>query len=224
MARLNKAPLTFRLEDVMKKVLLTAFEAHVPQYAYSAQSVADTLHGTQEGKIHIYSRLIEETFFDSIEAVCLAMTDFKPDVIIMMGESIGQSLITLERIAHNFNESQGDWLHDINEMNVNNEFTSMSGPMAYASQLPIQVMLNEMREQGVPANISDSNGAAYGNHVFYGVLHYLAIHKLSIPSGWINLPMLPQKAALPEYIGQPSMSLHTCVEGIRLAIKAICER
>ncbi|WP_299002392.1 hypothetical protein [uncultured Shewanella sp.] len=208
----------------MKKVLLTAFEAHAPRYTYSAQSVADTLHGTQEGKIHIYSRLIEETLFNSIEAVCLAMTDYKPDVIIMMGESTGQSLITLERIAHNFNEEKGDSIHDTtNEMNANNAkntLTSMSGPVAYASQLPIQRMLNEMREKGVPVSISDSNGAVYGNHVFYGVLHYLAIHQLSIPSGWINLPMLPQKAALPEYIGQPSMSLHTCVEGVKFAIKA----
>ncbi|WP_299491239.1 hypothetical protein [uncultured Shewanella sp.] len=204
----------------MKKVLLIGFEAHAPRYTYSAQSVVDTLHGLQQGKIRIYSRLIKETFFDSVDAVCMAMTEFKPDVVLMMGEYIGANIITLERIAHNFNDMKAHSMIDTSDLNEDNAFTAKSGPVAYMSSLPLNTMVKMMRSNGVPADISNSNGTLYGNHVFYGVLHYLSIHQLSTPVGWLNLPMLPEKATLPEYLGQPSMSLHTCIEGVKLAIQA----
>lgn len=57
----------------------------------------------------------------------------------------------------------------------------------------------------------------------YGVLHYIATHRIPIRAGWIYLPPLPVTAALEKNLGMPSMAVETQIEGVKAAIPAAVE-
>ena len=129
-------------------------------------------------------------------------------------------MITIERIAQNFNDSTRYQLKDNNGVSMQGERTVPGGPAGIWSTLPLRAMLGAMRASGVPCDISDAAGTFCCNHLMYGVLHYLETNKIDVRAGWIHLPHLPKVAALPEKLGQPSMSLETAVLGVMVGIEA----
>ena len=76
-----------------------------------------------------------------------------------------------------------------------------------------------MLDAGVPAKVSNSAGTFVCNHLFYGLMHYLAAEGNIRRGGFIHVPYLPEQAA--RLGGQPSMALETMVRGLEAAIGAI---
>jgi pyroglutamyl-peptidase len=82
-------------------------------------------------------------------------------------------------------------------------------------------MVLAMREEGIPADISDAPGTLMCNHMMYGVLHAIAERELPVRAGWVHLPALPSVAAREENLGEPSMTIETSATGLRAAIAAV---
>ncbi|WP_444935685.1 pyroglutamyl-peptidase I [Microbulbifer sp. JMSA004] len=204
----------------MAKVLLTGFEPFGNTPINPAESVMRMLDGTRIANGDIHGHLIPNNFFESIEVVTDAIEKTEPQLVVMLGEYSGRAIITAERIAQNYNDSTRYNLKDNRGVEMQGEPTVQNGPVAYHSTLPIRAMVMAMRDIGVPADISDTAGTFCCNHMMYGALHYIATNQLNIPAGWIHLPQLPQIAALPENIGNPSMSKETAALGIQAAIEA----
>ena len=173
------------------------------------------------GRYH--RKVAPSLFFKSIEVVKDAITEVKPDVVIMLGEYGGRSMITVERIAQNSNDSSRYNLADNNGVVLQGEPTVPGGPVAYYTTLPIRAMVKAMRDAGIPSDISDTPGTNICNHLMYGILHYIAMSKLPIRAGWIHLPHLPSVAAMEQNLGAPSMSLDTSVSGVKVGIQAVLE-
>lgn len=204
----------------MKTVLLTGFEAFGNTPVNPAESVTRALNGIQTGDAEIRGIVVPNNFFESIDVVCNAIADFKPCLVVMMGEYGGRATITVERIAQNFNDSTRYQLEDNRGVALQGELTVPDGPVAYRSTLPLRAMVAAMRSAGIPADISDTAATFCCNHLMYGVLHYLCTSEMDIPAGWIHLPHLPEIAALPDNLGAPSMSCETAAKGVRTAIEA----
>jgi pyroglutamyl-peptidase len=207
----------------MTSILLTGFEAFGNTPINPAECVAEELDGKTIGGARIHGRVVPSVFFKCIDTVRSAMDELQPDAVIMMGEYGGRSMITVERIAHNLNDCTRYQLADNEGCSLQDTKTAPDGPVAYFTSLPIRAMVRQMRDSGIPADISDTPGTVCCNHLMYGILHHIATRGLSVRAGWIHLPHLPEVAAKEENLGAPSMSVETSVAGVSAAIKAVVE-
>jgi pyroglutamyl-peptidase len=75
-------------------------------------------------------------------------------------------------------------------------------------------MREAMLAAGVAAEVSQTAGTFVCNHVFYGLMHELAINRRlqGTRGGFIHVPWLPGQ-------GQPSMSLDKIVAGLKAGIE-----
>jgi pyroglutamyl-peptidase len=202
-------------------VLLTGYEAFGHTPINPAEQVARALDGKRVENSTIIGRVIPNVFFKAIDVVRAAMDELHPEVVVMMGEYGGRAVITVERIAHNLNDSTRYGLADNDGCALQGQPTVAGGPVAYYTTLPIRAMVKAMRQAGVPSDISDTPGTFCCNHLMYGILHHIAQAGLPVRAGWIHLPYLPSTAALEENLGAPSMSVEISAAGVLTAIRAI---
>ena len=82
-------------------------------------------------------------------------------------------------------------------------------------------MVNEMKNNGIPASVSNTAGTFVCNHVMYGVLYLVDKKYPNIRAGFIHVPYIPaQVVDKPE---KPSMSTIDISKGLELSIKAAVE-
>lgn len=205
----------------MRTILLTGFEAFGNTPVNPAEQVASHLDGRRIDGAEIVTRIVPNTFFKCIDVVRGAITEVEPQAVVMMGEYGGRSMVTVERIAQNFNDGARYGLRDNDNVLLQGDLTVPDGPAAYNATLPLRAMVRAMRDAGIPADISDAAGTFCCNHLMYGILHHIAANDLAIPAGWIHLPHLPEVAALEDNLGAPSMSMMTAAEGVSAALAAI---
>jgi len=205
----------------MRSVLLTGFEAFGTTPINPAEQVARHLDGETVGGAKIVSRIVPNTFFTCIDVVKAAISELRPDVVVMMGEYGGRAMITVERIAQNLNDGARYGLRDNDGKLLQDVLTVPDGPAAYRATLPIRAMVRTMRDAGIPSDISDTAATFCCNHLMYGVLHHIAVEGLDLRAGWVHLPHLPEVAALEQNLGAPSMSVATSAAGLRACIAAI---
>ncbi len=205
----------------MTTILATGFGAFGKTVINPAKLVAKALDGSSIGGARIVSRIMPNTFFKSVDAAQAAIAEIHPDIVVMMGEYGGRSMITVERIAQNLNDSSRYELADNDGKILMDTPTVPGGPVAYYATLPIRAMVKAMRRSGIPADISDTPGTFVCNHLMYGVLHHIAANNLPIRAGWIHLPFLPITAVMEINLGAPSMSLETSVAGVTAGVQAV---
>lgn len=204
----------------MSTVLLTGYGPFANTPVNPAEKVARALDGERLGEAQIVSRIIPNNFFEAVDIVTAAVDELSPALVVMMGEFGGRSMITVERIAINYNDSTRYGLTDNQGRSLQGEPTIPGGPAGIYATAPIRAMVQAMREAGVPSDISDTPGTFGCNHLMYGVLYYLQDKGLDTKGAWVHLPALPSVAARDENLGMPSMSAETSTKGVRAAIEA----
>ena len=207
----------------MSTVLVTGFERYGTTPVNPAEKVARALDGETIGDSRVVGLVVPSLFWKCIETVNSAIEELRPSVVILLGEYAGRSMITVERVATNFNDATRYGLADNAGNAPQGDPTIPDGPVAYYATLPLRAMVKAMREAGIPADISDTAATLMCNHLMYGVLHHVAEKRLDLRAGWIHLPHLPEVAALLHNLGNPSMALETSAAGVRRAIKAALE-
>ena len=150
-------------------------------------------------------------------ALIEAFEENSPDVVLSLGEASGRSALSVERIAVNLMDFR---IPDNSGASVVDQPIIPGGPAAFFSTLPIRLIVDRLREAGIPAELSLSAGAYLCNQVFYTMLHHLASRKLSIPAGFIHLPRLPAQVST-QKSSVPSMSLETSLAGVQRTIEVI---
>ncbi|MDY3052473.1 MAG: pyroglutamyl-peptidase I [Ndongobacter sp.] len=148
-----------------------------------------------------------------------AVADFKPDVILSIGQAGGRSEITVERIAINVDDYR---IPDNEGHQPIDQPIAAAGPAAYFLTVPIKAMVHALREEGIPASVSNSAGTYLCNHIAYVAAHMAAQSEKPMRSGFIHIPFLPEQAAGKN--GMPSMSLELITRGICRAIEVAVTR
>jgi pyroglutamyl-peptidase len=205
----------------MTTILLTGFEAFGNTPINPAECVVRELDGTTIGGARVCGRVVPNVFFRCIEVVRDAIEETKPDAVIMLGEYGGRAMITVEQISQNLNDATRYSLVDNEGCAPQDLETVPGGPVAYFATVPIRAMVRQMRDAGIPADISDTPGTFCCNHLMFGILHHLATSASNTRAGWIHLPHLPEVAAKEENLGAPSMSVATSVAGVKAGITAV---
>ncbi|MGA1280943.1 MAG: pyroglutamyl-peptidase I, partial [Candidatus Nanopelagicaceae bacterium] len=99
------------------------------------------------------------------------------------------------------------------ELRVNKVIVE-AGADGYFSTLPIEKMVEAVKECGLESEISLSAGAFLCNHIFYHLQHQLL--EREVKSGFVHLPLVNEQIA--QYPNQPSWALKDLVQGVRAAI------
>jgi pyroglutamyl-peptidase len=199
------------------RILVTGFEP------FGGEAVNPSLEAVQrlENQIagaEIIKQSLPVVFQKPVEQLIVHMEAVRPDVVICVGQAGGVSGITVERIAVNLMDAS---IAD-NEGNQPEDVPVLAdGPAAYFSSLPVKTIVQRIKDNGLPAVLSNSAGTYVCNNTMYGLLHHIAQHCPGVRGGFIHVPYIPEQVL--DRPGKASMALGDIVRAIGYAIEAVVE-
>jgi pyroglutamyl-peptidase len=199
---------------MIKTVLLTGFEPFNKATVNPSWEAVVALKGWRNEHFAVEVRRLPCVFGLANRVMAGLLEELQPDVVIATGQAGGRPELSVERIAINVDDAsivdnEGQQLIDTSIVD--------GGPTAYFSTLPIKAIVQEMRERGLKAGVSQTAGTFVCNHVFYGLMHRTAGTRTR--AGFIHVPFLPEQAAARDDAA-PSMTLDEIIEGLRAAVEA----
>ncbi len=199
------------------KVLVTGFEPFGGEKINPSFEAVKLLPDSIDG-VSIIKRQVPTVFRKSIEELKRLIEEIKPDVELCVGQAGGRSEISIERVAINIDDAN---IKDNEGNQPVDEIIFEDGENAYFSNLPIKAMVEKIKNNGIPACISNSAGTFVCNHIMYGLLYLIDKKYPHIKGGFIHVPYLPEQVVDKRNI--PSMSLDNIKKALVLAIEAIIE-
>ena len=149
-------------------------------------------------------------------AVEAAIQAHRPDVVLNVGQAGGRACVSVEQVAINLAEASipdnaGDQPVD--------QPLQPEGPAAYFATIPVKAVVKNIRDHGIPCQISYTAGTYVCNCVMYNVLHLAAVKYPHIRAGFIHVPYAEEQAA--NKPGVPSASLESIAKALEWAVEAI---
>ncbi len=200
------------------KILVTGFDPFGGEKvnpAYEAvKLLPDNIAGAEIIKLEIPT-----VFTRSVSVVEEAIIKHLPDVVLGIGQAGGRSSITVEKVAINLAEAR---IPDNDGEQPLDQYIKSDGETAYFATIPVKAIVNNIREHGIPANVSYTAGTYVCNSIMYNVLYLTHRKYLDIRAGFIHVPFSTEQAAgKPE--GTASMTIETISKAIECAIEVIAE-
>ena len=199
------------------KILVTGFDPFggekVNPALEAVKSLPSEIHGAE---IHWVE--IPTVFYRSADVLETAIVRFQPDAVLCIGQAGGRASLTPERVAINQDDAR---IPDNQGNQPIDTPIRLDGQAAYFSTLPIKAMVQAIKEEGLPATVSNTAGTFVCNHLMYQAL-YLADKKFPhMRAGFMHIPYMTEQV-----INKPntaSMNLTEIVRGIEAAIGAIVD-
>ena len=190
----------------MARLLITGFDPFGGAQINPAWEAVKNLPG-QIGDFALCKLEIPTVFGKAAEKVLEKAREFRPDVILCVGQAGGRAAVTPERIAVNIRDAK---IAD----NAGNcpvgEFVDPDGPAAIFATVPVMRMAQAICDAGLPGAVSNSAGAFVCNDTLYLLLrHY---EGAAVKVGFIHVPYLPEQ-------GSPSLPLADTVRALVAAIE-----
>ena len=193
------------------KVLITGFEPFGEEKINPSWEAVKMLPEEIEGA-RIVKKQLPVSFKRVRRLLPELMDDTKPDLVLLTGQAGGRFNITVERVAINVMDSvKGD-----NDGYAPEDELIFNGPAAYFATIPIRRIVKTLREEKIPATISNSAGTYVCNTAMYTALHHISSQRLKAKAGFIHVPYIPEQVLDKT---KPSMSLDMIKRGIQLAVR-----
>lgn len=195
------------------KVLVTGFDPFGGEKVNPALEAVKMLPNSLTG-IEIFKRELPTVFHLSIDTLKKHITEVNPDAVICVGQAGGRYAICPERVAINIDDARiGD--------NCGNQPIDKTiiegGETAYFSTLPIKIMVENMKTEGIPAQISNSAGTFVCNHIMYALLHLTKTEFKNIKqAGFIHVPYIPNQVL--DKKDTASMDINMIARGLEIAV------
>jgi pyroglutamyl-peptidase len=194
----------------MKKILMTAFEP------FGGEAVNPSFLAIQQIKAYddvlIKKICLPVVYNLSSQIILKEMSEFKPDIILMIGQAGGRKAISLERVAINLDDSEQP---DNNGVIKTESKIRVDGQDAYFSNLPLTTLKNALTQQNIPVQISLSAGSYVCNHIFYSIMHKIH-NKNQVLAGFIHVPYIEEQVIDKSNI--PSVKLRDIVKSLEVII------
>lgn len=200
-----------------RPVLVTGFEPFGGEDTNPSWEICRALPAAI-GRAPLETLLVPTQFRLAIEETAAAIERANPRLVILLGQAGGRACLSVERVAINVDDAR---IADNAGSQPVDEPVAPAGPAAYFASVPVKAMTAAIREAGIPAEVSNSAGTFVCNHLFYGVLHFLAASGRDARAGFIHVPWLESQAVARP--GEPAMALATMVRGVEAAIVAALE-
>ncbi len=197
----------------MQNILLTGFEPFGGETSNPSWDAVQQLDGWQpDDETVVLARKLPCVFEQSLQVLSAELTALQPVLVIAVGQAGGRTCFSLEKVAINYNDAR---IMDNRGQQPINSTTAEGGPAAYFSTLPLKHIVQQVRQRGIPAEVSLSAGSFVCNHVFYGLMHQLASTP-KVRAGFIHIPYSPQQASR---LQSASMSQELVVAALKICIE-----
>lgn len=193
----------------MKKLLITGFE---PFGGETINPSWDAVSSLPEniGEYTLTKLRLPVVFEKSATILVETAEKLCPDFIISVGQAGGRSAITPEYLGINLrNANTPD--NDGNQPKDERIFDD--GQDAYFSTIPVRKIAENIKNNGIDAQVSYSAGTFVCNDVLYTLLS--RFKGTTIKVGFIHVPYSTDQGK------EPSMSLDDIVKGLTIAIKTL---
>ncbi len=201
------------------KILLTGFEPFGGEKINPSWEVVKSIGKMKFNGVDLAVRQMPTSFIKATEALHRSLIEEKPVVFIGLGQAGGRPSINLEMLAINIRDATNP---DNNGYQPGGEPIDAEGPAAYFSNLPVRKLVNELKEKGIPAQVSYFPGTFVCNELFYSALNYQAKHKTPLMVGYLHIPYLPAQAV--NHPKAPSMGIDMIIEGLKIIIAGVSEK
>jgi pyroglutamyl-peptidase len=199
----------------MKRILLTAFEPFAGESINPSFEVAKAIEQMAFAYTELQTLPLPVDRFQAIELALKRIGDFRPDLVMLLGEGSRRFRINPERVAINVDDFR---IPDNTGNQPKGEAIVKGAPSAYFSTLPIYPIVERLIAAKIPAAISNTAGTYLCNRLFYSVMHFITVEKLPVQAGFIHLPYIHEQT-IEKPLDYPSLSLATTVEAVKIAIE-----
>lgn len=205
------SPRTRERAPALLCVLITGFDAFGGSTINPSEQAVRALHGRRIAGHRVVAACLPTVFRDALGVLHTLLRTHRPALVVCLGQAGGRAALSLERVAINLDDAP---IPDNAGARPVDAPVVPGAPAAYFSTLPIRAMRDAVLAAGVAAEVSQTAGTFVCNHVFFGLMHFLATRRgfRTVRGGFIHLPWPPGQ-------GQPSMPLADMVRGLRVALK-----
>lgn len=197
------------------KLLLTGFVPFLDNPINPTEEVVKRLDGANINGYEVVTAVLPVDFNQSAEQLKKNIAKVKPDVVIMLGLAAGRSKITPERIAINVKDGAKD-----NEGYAPvDEPIDVDGLDGLFSTLPIRKMVESLKDNQLPATISNTAGAYLCNNMMYIALNEAIKNDENYLAGFIHIPASHELAIQNDRL--PSWSLDDLTKSVKICIEAL---
>jgi pyroglutamyl-peptidase len=152
------------------------------------------------------------------EALKGALDKFHPQLVLAFGLANGRSALSLERVAINILDFP---IPDNSGWKPEDLPIEAGGPAAYFSGLPLRRILEVLKREGIPCEISNTAGTFVCNQTFYLLAHY-SRNWTAFKGGFIHLPCTPELVVRTGK-NAPSISLENMKRAVLLSLEVLKE-
>ena len=204
-----------------KLVVLTGYEPFADFKVNPSWEAAKTFNDKEIDSFKVKSFQIPLAYKEIKPTITRIIDTQKPAVMINLGQSY-RPLISLEKVAINFADLTESTIIYNCGTRPKDQTLEPKASVAYFSTLPVREILNKLRENNIPAEISYSAGTFGCNQVFFHTMHEIHRDRLDVRAGFIHIPSLPSQAAQLQKARRgkiPSMTLDTTTKALKITIK-----
>ncbi len=199
----------------MVKILLTGFDP------FGGEGINPSYEAIKKvtinnSSIKVIKKEIPTVFKKAIEVLDETIEMEKPDIVICTGQAGGRFDISLERIGINIIDAR---IPDNDGDQPIDEKIFEDGQEAYFSTIPIKAIVKSLRENGIPASVSNTAGTFVCNCILYGLMYLIDKKYPTIKGGFVHVPFLPEQVI--ERVNAPSMSLENIARGFEIIIETV---
>ena len=198
----------------MKHLLITGFDPFGGEAVNPAWEAVSRLPDAV-GPFRLTKLQIPTVFGSAAKTVLAAARSDPPDVILCVGLAAGRDAVTPERIAINICDARIKETRDNAGHLAQGECCVPGGPAAYFSTVPVEQMVQSIRDAGLRAAVSNTAGTFVCNDTLYRLLHEYAQSDVRV--GFIHVPRLPRQGG----DDGPCMSLEDIIRALSAAITSI---
>ena len=199
------------------KILVTGFDPFGGEKVNPALEAVKLLPKEIHG-VEVHWAEIPTVFYKSAEVLEAEIVRYQPDVVLCIGQAGGRASLTPERVAINQDDAR---IPDNQGNQPIGTPIREDGQAAYFSTLPIKAMVQAIKEQGLPAAVSNTAGTFVCNHLMYQALYLVDKKFPHMRAGFKHIPYMTEQV-----LNKPntaSMCLTDIVRGIEAAIGAIVD-
>ena len=169
------------------------------------------------GKAELIKRELPTEFVASGTVLHGLLERLRPDAVLCVGQYGGANGVHVERVAVNLRDAR---IADNAGAKPVDEPVVPGAPDAYFATLPTRRIVEKLREQDIPAQLSYSAGTCVCNNLLYCALHESAQKFPATRCGFVHVPYLPEQT---KDGNAPSMGLEMMVKALHIAVEAIAE-
>lgn len=194
-------------------VLVTAFEAFGDHDSNPTVAAAEAVARECPGAV---TEVLPVEFDAACTRIRELMDEHQPHTVISLGLAAGRRDITPERVAINVMDAP---IPDNATAQPIDEPVVAGGPAAHFLTLPNKAIVQALRDEGIPASLSNTAGTYVCNAVAYAAAEHAQTTGMDVRTGFVHVPSATEPGS---DTGTPSVEQHLIDAAVVSAAKLSC--